>query len=596
MEQMNSGVTSTSHEDEDIERASVKLNLVVAIDFGTTYSGYAFSIGTSRAGEISMMKQPTGGGGERKIRTCLLLEPSHRFHSFGTAAQEHYYDQLTEEEQSSWLYFDRFKMILHSSKTLDREKELEAANGQKVLALTVFSRSLEFFKDSALTDINRSAAMDFQVNEVTWVVTVPAIWEEPAKQFMREAAYEAGMASPAQPNQLVIALEPEAASLYCHQMQMADRDAAGGGIMTQMKPGVRYIIIDCGGGTVDCTIHEITDRKHIKALLPPSGGPWGGTQVDKNFEVLLENVFEEENIRQFKESKSADWTQLISCDFEDRKREPLAPGRSLSIRIDPLYTFLKDKGLFPEQMVKYFNNPQITLRRGAIRIGYDEAIKLFKPVVDNIERHVAAMVQRVNGLKYIIVVGGFAESSYLEHRIKAMFGDQLRIIIPTDARLSVVKGAVLFGQNPNSICERHAVHTVGIGITQPFIEYYHNPRHRIHGIAGDDDLCDNVFETFIKADEAVAIGSVVQKSFTPSFEGQTQALIDIFFSSKKEVQYTDEEGVWQKGYLLVPLNGYGLNQEVVVKISFAETEFKVTATDSTGNNKQVKLDFLGKYH
>ena len=74
---------------------------------------------------------------------------------------------------------------------LDREKELEAANGQRLLALTVFSRSLEFFKLGALADINRSAAMDFRVDEVTWVVTVPAIWEEPAKQFMREAAYEA---------------------------------------------------------------------------------------------------------------------------------------------------------------------------------------------------------------------------------------------------------------------------------------------------------------------------------------------------------------------------------------------------------------------
>lgn len=31
---------------------------------------------------------------------------------------------------------------------------------------------------------------DFDNNDVRWVITVPAIWKMPAKQFMREAAYK----------------------------------------------------------------------------------------------------------------------------------------------------------------------------------------------------------------------------------------------------------------------------------------------------------------------------------------------------------------------------------------------------------------------
>ena len=32
------------------------------------------------------------------------------------------------------------------------------------------------------------------VNEdIRWVITVPAIWRQPAKQFMRQAAYEVGV-------------------------------------------------------------------------------------------------------------------------------------------------------------------------------------------------------------------------------------------------------------------------------------------------------------------------------------------------------------------------------------------------------------------
>ena len=52
------------------------------------------------------------------------------------------------------------------------------------------------------------------------MITVPAIWRQEAKQFMREAAYQAGIASRESPGQLVIALEPEAASVYCRRLKL----------------------------------------------------------------------------------------------------------------------------------------------------------------------------------------------------------------------------------------------------------------------------------------------------------------------------------------------------------------------------------------
>ena len=53
------------------------------------------------------------------------------------------------------------------------------------------------------------------------MITVPAIWRQEAKQFMREAAYQAGIASRESPAQLVIALEPEAASVYCRKLKLS---------------------------------------------------------------------------------------------------------------------------------------------------------------------------------------------------------------------------------------------------------------------------------------------------------------------------------------------------------------------------------------
>lgn len=91
---------------------------VVAIDFGTTYSGYAYALRSSPE-EIHLMRRPEGGQAagtvSYKIPTVLLLNEQGEFHSFGYEARETYHD-LDAEESRKWLYFEKFKMELHSRK------------------------------------------------------------------------------------------------------------------------------------------------------------------------------------------------------------------------------------------------------------------------------------------------------------------------------------------------------------------------------------------------------------------------------------------------------------------------------------------------
>jgi len=59
------------------------------------------------------------------------------------------------------------------------------------------------------------------------------------------------------------------------------------------------MVLDCGGGTVDITIHRLTcnpDEKFLcEELLPSSGGcEWGSKYVDLHFENFLEDFFGEE--------------------------------------------------------------------------------------------------------------------------------------------------------------------------------------------------------------------------------------------------------------------------------------------------------------
>ena len=91
--------------------------IVVAIDFGTTYSGYAYSSVSSPDEIYLMMRAQMGqyGAMNHKIPTILLLNEHGGFHSFGFEAREAYHD-LDEAESIKWLYFEKFKMELHSRK------------------------------------------------------------------------------------------------------------------------------------------------------------------------------------------------------------------------------------------------------------------------------------------------------------------------------------------------------------------------------------------------------------------------------------------------------------------------------------------------
>lgn len=62
-----------------------------------------------------------------------------------------------------------------------------------MLALKVFAHALRFFKEHCLQELSDQSSTRIVNEDIRWVITVPAIWRQPAKQFMRQAAYEVGV-------------------------------------------------------------------------------------------------------------------------------------------------------------------------------------------------------------------------------------------------------------------------------------------------------------------------------------------------------------------------------------------------------------------
>ena len=100
-----------------VTRGNVTHLMVAAIDFGTTFSGYAFSSHSQHQQNplvISSYSWPDNGNMvSQKTSTCVLFEPNKTVHSVGFKAEEKYLALADEDEHEDWYFFKRFKMILY---------------------------------------------------------------------------------------------------------------------------------------------------------------------------------------------------------------------------------------------------------------------------------------------------------------------------------------------------------------------------------------------------------------------------------------------------------------------------------------------------
>lgn len=94
--------------------------LVAAIDFGTTFSGYAFSFLHEYKKDPLKISTMTWNPGSRgfvslKTPTCVLFDPERNFHSFGYKAEEKYSNLAFDDKHLDWYFFRRFKMMLYNN-------------------------------------------------------------------------------------------------------------------------------------------------------------------------------------------------------------------------------------------------------------------------------------------------------------------------------------------------------------------------------------------------------------------------------------------------------------------------------------------------
>ena len=283
--------------------------VVIAIDFGTTYSCISFiyrnnpSIVNCGAPGLSASRDAV------KVPTVLLQRKEGWL--FGREAIDTYNDLVEEardrdsvsdvdtsadlSSQGMNLY-RYFKLKLKDQTSGVDSLMADSTSGHQHKLIDLVTRSLEALSKFALKEVQSGfgGGLGITLQDIRWVITVPAIWNEFGKAFMRKAAYRAGITSYEASDKLLFAFEPESAAIAVHQE---------GYKFGLFKVGSTYMLLDCGGGTVDITVHRVGTMNPLvlDAVSTPTGGAWGGIFVDKQFVVFLKSFLGEKMFRRLQD-------------------------------------------------------------------------------------------------------------------------------------------------------------------------------------------------------------------------------------------------------------------------------------------------------
>ncbi|CAM9166653.1 unnamed protein product, partial [Scytosiphon promiscuus] len=257
--------------------------IVAALDIGTSRSAWAFSV-QGFAEDSVIIQVPEGASkaasSDTKTDTAILLNarPPHRVEAFGRAAIG---DSPVSSEKTGML-FRWFKKELCERRGYQSVDDpiATADGGQEIPLIVVMSAVLRHFKDDVLKYLSSRTEVAKTIKDVIWVATIPAIYDDFAKRFMRVAAHKAGLIDKVDSPELQLCLEPEAACLAVNMREARPLTRAG----------MKVMILDCGGGTIDITTHDISSvhpTLSLREILAPTGGPWGSSCVDDDFKKFF---------------------------------------------------------------------------------------------------------------------------------------------------------------------------------------------------------------------------------------------------------------------------------------------------------------------
>lgn len=330
---------------------------------------------------------------------------------------------------------------------------------------------------------------------------------------------------------------------------------------------------------MDITVHEVQRNRQLSELDRASGGGWGGICVDMAFKSVLAEIATKEVIEGYRHNYPSEYLELFT-QFENIKRR-FKKGYDLNSVTRLTLPFLNEECLntlgrdFTTLISSSQFKDQIIVRCDKMRIKLTLFETFFQPPCSGIIKHMEQLFQssNVRDVKNILMVGGFSESWILQECIRTAFPDR-QVIVPKEAGLAVLRGAVMFGFSPNTVTSRIAKYTYGVDKNVAFNPAIHKESKReiIEGV----EYCTGIFDTHVRAGEKIDIDEEPAKRYyIPVTPKQSFVSFRIYLSEESCPKYVDQCKLLGKVVVNVPVGSK--NRMVYATMTFGRTELTVEA-------------------
>ncbi len=594
--------------------------IIVAIDFGSSRTGYAFSIPNKDKKEnkeikIHLCKFECERNKGKTINE-VILDDSESLIQYGSKVKEYIKNGNLKPNEH---IYERIKMNLYEEKYT-----IKAINSLKNISLVnLISKILEYVKEHAIRTIinmgDNGIQNEYDYNKETkkirWVLTVPAIWDEKNKYIMMLAAENAGILNDAHRN-LFFALEPESASYYCLNENPVNKDIFN-------DP---YIICDLGAGTGDIICHQRVANDKIEKIIEkttPKGGPFGSDEIDKQFEnKVLFSLFGSDAMsliqEEFKKSLSGEGDKNFPSKYIKLKREINEFKESLIEEckgqycdIDCSIFFQTQKNLNIENSVKKYNEKctneckmdWIITEFGHhkydknIRFPYKIIYDFTIEIAEKVTNILLDIITEVEDVATIFYVGGFCNSEFIVKTIRRNIQSKcpkIKHIISPEPENSIVMGAVLYGLSPERIKSRKSKYTLGTQALLFWEDKYKDGGVKIYDEKENIYRCYNSFYNFISINDDIPYDNCVQRplKMIQINEGYLGGAIILYKSQKHDPVFIDEDGVDEIGkfQLEVPKDKAKIGQLFFVTMEMGGTFLNVSAFHKESNTR-VNMEF-----
>lgn len=589
--------------------------VVAAIDFGTHGTGFAWATvdglnDDDYSRQIFFYDKFLGTElVYPKNLSAVLTDATGEVLEWGFEAERRWAELVARKETAGHGYAYAFKMALNRDGS---GTDMPTAHGDLDLAdRTVLKRLvagvLRRVRDLAVKEITDAGYLE---RAIRWCVTIPAIWSDADKQFMREAAADAGL--PDDSDRLLLAIEPEAAALYS-AVRMTRVLSESEGRDTEQRlnlqmDGARFMVVDCGGGTVDITAYRTTapggKNTRLVEIGRAAGGKLGSEYINHAFRTqLLAQRFGADLLARLERDHAGHIAKLMSAweAAKVRLRCETGPDGSSTITSTSRITIPGALWEALDEATRTRLTTEADYETYTIIVSPAEAQALMDHVVEPILRKIDDQLDEMRratgarGDEVLLIVGGFARCDYLCQRIRQRFGADCRVLVPADPAIAVLAGAVHFCYRPEVIVARRSKLTYGFQIAKPF-EHGVDPVARMFRDDDGDVMCGGRFEIAVRAGQTVEVDEPFPFPVVPSFQAAEKITVTYYATRKLDPRFVDEEGCQEIGSMTVDMSGTvgkgGDERAVVIVMYFGRTQIQATATVlSTNETVETRLDF-----